>query len=77
MRDPATGNWSCCQIERLSSYGEYSMKSIITVVAVAWLASGCAALTAPDDDSATGANFDTRTGLCSDATPAPCTPPRD
>jgi hypothetical protein len=54
------------------------MKFIMTVVAVAWLVSGCASLTAaPDDDSASGANFDKRTGLCSDATPPPCTPPRD
>ena len=54
------------------------MKFIITVVVVACLVSGCAALTtAPDDDSATGANVDTRTGLCTDATPPPCTPPRD
>jgi hypothetical protein len=54
------------------------MKFTVTLVAVAWLVSGCASLTAtPDDDSATGANLDTRTGLCSDATPPPCTPPRD
>jgi hypothetical protein len=57
---------------------EQSMKSIISVVAVAWLLSGCAALTsAPDDDSITGANLDTRTNLCTDATPPPCNPPRD
>jgi hypothetical protein len=54
------------------------MKVIISVVAVAWLVSGCAALTSvPDDDSITGANLDTRTGLCTDAMPAPCSPPRD
>jgi hypothetical protein len=54
------------------------MKVIITVLAAAWLMSGCAALTsAPDDDSITGANLDARTGLCSDATPPPCNPPRD
>ena len=54
------------------------MKFIITVLAVACLASGCASLaTAPDDDSTTGANFDTRTGLCTDASPPPCAPPRD
>jgi hypothetical protein len=54
------------------------MKFIINALAVAWLVSGCAALTrAPDDDSISGANFDTRTGLCSDATPPPCSPPRD
>jgi hypothetical protein len=54
------------------------MKLIISVVVVACLVSGCASLTTPpDDDSATGANVDTRTGLCTDATPPPCTPPRD
>jgi len=54
------------------------MKSIISVVAVAWLVSGCASLTtAQDDDSVTGANLDTRTNLCTDATPPPCNPPRD
>ena len=54
------------------------MNKMITVIAAVWLVSGCASLTrAPDDDSATGANFDTRTSLCSDATPPPCAPPRD
>jgi uncharacterized protein YceK len=54
------------------------MKFIISVVAVAWLMSGCASLaTAPDDDSVSGADFDTRTDLCTDATPLPCDPPRD
>jgi hypothetical protein len=54
------------------------MKFIITVVALAWLTSGCATLTgAPSDDSAAGANLDTRTGLCTDASPPPCAPPRD
>jgi len=54
------------------------MKLIVSVVAVAWLMSGCAALTrVPDDDSVTGANLDARTGLCTDATPPPCDPPRD
>lgn len=54
------------------------MKTLISVVAVAWLVSGCAALTrAPDDDSVTGATLDARTSLCSDATPPPCDPPRD
>jgi hypothetical protein len=57
---------------------EQAMKVIISAVAVVWLVSGCASLaTAPDDDSATGANFDARTSLCSDATPPPCAPPRD
>jgi hypothetical protein len=54
------------------------MKHMITLVALVWLLSGCASLTrAPDDDSITGANFDARTSLCSDATPPPCEPPRD
>jgi hypothetical protein len=54
------------------------MKFIISLVAVGWLVSGCASLaTAPDDDSITGANLESRTGLCSDATPPPCEPPRD
>jgi hypothetical protein len=55
-----------------------SMKIIVSVLAVAWLVSGCASLTtAPDDDSVTGANLDARTNLCTDATPPPCEPPRD
>jgi predicted small secreted protein len=54
------------------------MKLIVSLVAVAWLMSGCAALTGvPSDDSVTGANLDARTGLCTDATPPPCNPPRD
>ena len=54
------------------------MKIIVNVLAVVWLVSGCASLTrAPDDDSVTGANFDARTNLCTDATPPPCDPPRD
>jgi PBP1b-binding outer membrane lipoprotein LpoB len=51
------------------------MKIIVSVLAVAWLVSGCASLTtAPDDDSVTGANLDARTNLCTDATPPPCEP---
>ena len=54
------------------------MRIIITALAAAWLVSGCASLTGTaDDDSASGAKFDARTGLCSDATPPPCAPPRD
>ena len=54
------------------------MRFIIGVVAVAWLMSGCASLTTvPNDDSVTGANLDMRTGLCTDATPAPCNGLRD
>jgi hypothetical protein len=54
------------------------MKFIVGVVAVAWLMSACTSLTTvPDDDSLTGANLDTRTGLCTDATPLPCNRLRD
>ncbi len=54
------------------------MKIMISILAVAWLVSGCASLTTtPDDDSITAAELDARTGLCSDATPPPCAPARD
>lgn len=54
------------------------MRFIIAVVAVAWLMSGCTSLiTAPDDDSVTGASLDMRTGLCTDAAPPPCGGLRD
>ncbi|MGD0493644.1 MAG: hypothetical protein ABSC32_19085 [Steroidobacteraceae bacterium] len=54
------------------------MKVIISLLAVSWLVSGCASLAgAPDDDAMMGANLDTRTGLCTDASPLPCDPPRD
>jgi hypothetical protein len=54
------------------------MKFIISLVAVGWLVSGCSSLaTAPDDDSIMGATLDTRTGVCTDAMPPPCDPPRD
>jgi PBP1b-binding outer membrane lipoprotein LpoB len=54
------------------------MKFIVSILAAAYLVSGCASLTtAPDDDSITGANLDARTGLCTDGTPLPCDPPRD
>ena len=52
------------------------MRFPITVIAAAWLLSGCVA--APPNDNGTGAeDSDARTGLCEDATPPPCTPPRD
>lgn len=52
------------------------MKSIINVLAAAWLLSSCAST--PPSDSSTGAeDRDMRTGLCDDATPPPCNPPRD
>jgi hypothetical protein len=54
------------------------MKFIISVISIAWLASGCTALaTAPDDDSVKGAELDMRTSLCTDALPPPCNPTRD
>jgi hypothetical protein len=54
------------------------MKFIISLVAVGWLVSGCTSLAAaPDDDSIMGATLDVRTGVCTDATPPPCAPPRD
>ena len=54
------------------------MKIIVSVLAVAWLVSGCASLTTDlDADSVTGANHDTRTNLCTDATPPAFNPPRD
>jgi hypothetical protein len=54
------------------------LKFIIGMIAVAWSMSGCASLTTvSDDDSITGADLDMRTGLCTDATPIPCNPPRD
>jgi hypothetical protein len=54
------------------------MKLIVSVLALAWLISGCvSATTAPTDDSGGGGNRDKRTGLCNDATPPPCNPPKD
>lgn len=52
------------------------MKLIITVLGVALLMSGC--FTNPPDEDSTGVGHrDPRTGLCNDATPPPCQPPRD
>ena len=52
------------------------MKLIIIVLAAAWLASGC--LSNPPQQDSTGAGHrDPRTGLCHDATPPPCQPPKD
>jgi hypothetical protein len=52
------------------------MKLIITVLAAAWLLTGC--LTNPPDQDSTGIGHrDPRTGLCHDATPPPCEPPKD
>lgn len=52
------------------------MKGILSVLAAAWLMSGCAA-NGPDEDSNGAGHRDQRTGLCSDATPPPCRAPRD
>ena len=54
------------------------MKFITAFAVAACILCGCVSLnTTPDEDSAAGPNFDARTGLCTDATPAPCTAPRD
>lgn len=52
------------------------MKLMLSVLATAWLMSGCVS-TIPNDDSPGTENSDARTGLCNDATPPPCAPPRD
>jgi hypothetical protein len=52
------------------------MKLIISVVAAAWLVSGCST-NPPDEDSNGAGHRDSRTGLCHDATPPPCSPPKD
>ena len=52
------------------------MKLIITVLAAAWLTSGC--LTNPPQQDSSGIGHrDPRTGLCHDATAPPCQPPKD
>lgn len=53
------------------------MKFLISALAVAWLISACASATPASDDSVTGGHRDQRTGLCNDATPPPCNPPKD
>jgi hypothetical protein len=52
------------------------MKLIIRGFAAAWLLSGCVS-TPPNADSPGAENRDARTGLCGDATPPPCNPPKD
>jgi hypothetical protein len=52
------------------------MKLIIRVFAAAWLLSGCVS-TPPNANSPGAENRDARTGLCQDATPPPCNPPKD
>jgi hypothetical protein len=46
------------------------------VLVATWLTSGCAS-TVSSDDLGGFATPDVRTGLCNDATPPPCSPPRD
>jgi hypothetical protein len=50
------------------------MKLIISVLATTWLMFGCAST--PDEDASGAGHRDPRTGLCNDATPPPCEPPR-
>jgi hypothetical protein len=52
------------------------VKLIITMFAAAWLMSGCFSDPAQQDSGDAG-HRDPRTGLCHDATPPPCAPPRD
>jgi len=52
------------------------MRLLISVLAASWLVSGCAG-NAPRDEDPGAESPDTRTGLCSDGTPAPCPTPRD
>jgi hypothetical protein len=52
------------------------MKTMIGLYVAAWLLSGCVS-TIPNDDSPGPESWDARTGLCNDAMPPPCSPPRD
>jgi hypothetical protein len=52
------------------------MKLALSLIAGAWLIVGCAS-TVPNDDSPGAETRDARTGLCNDATPPPCNPPKD
>jgi hypothetical protein len=52
------------------------VKSTIIILAAAWLLSGCMG-NGPTEDSNGAGHRDPRTGLCSDATPPPCSPPKD
>jgi hypothetical protein len=52
------------------------VKLTVIVLGAAWLLSGC--FTNPPQEDSTGVGQgDPRTGLCNDATPPPCPPPRD
>jgi hypothetical protein len=56
--------------------GEEFMKPIVAVLAATWLMSGC--FTNPPQQDGTGVGHrDPRTGLCHDASPPPCEPPKD
>jgi hypothetical protein len=51
---------------------------LLSSLVVVLLLSGCVAgSTIPHDDSPAVVNQDAGPGLCSDATPPPCNPPRD
>jgi len=52
------------------------MKLLITVLSAAWLMAGCAN-NVQDEDANGAGHKDQRTGLCHDATPPPCEPPKD
>jgi hypothetical protein len=52
------------------------MKTMTGLALTAWLVCGCVT-TIPGDDTPGAAEPDARTGLCNDATPPPCNPPRD
>jgi len=56
---------------------ERFVKLTITVLFAAWLLSGCFLTNPPDEDASGAGHRDPRTGLCNDATPPPCTPPKD
>jgi hypothetical protein len=52
------------------------MKLLTFVLAASWLMASCIA-NPPNEDSTGAGNRDARTGLCNDATPPPCNPPKD
>jgi hypothetical protein len=52
------------------------VKIVISLLAAAWLLSGCEN-NRPDEDSTGAGHRDPRTGLCNDGTPPPCSPPKD
>jgi hypothetical protein len=64
------------QSDEISAMSGRLVKSIMGVLVAAWLMSGCVS-TEPNDALPSIASTDARTGLCNDATPPPCDPPRD